>query len=226
MLQAAPQALPRLPGPRPEGAAGPAGPLPRADRIAIRRILEGDADAFAGLVKRYQGPFLRLAGALLRDAAAAEEVVQDTWLAILDGLSRFEGRSSLKSWMFHILANRARTRRAREGRSVPFSRLRPEGGDDAEAFDADGRWAVPPRRWEEESPERLLARAEARAAVEAAVAELPPGQRAVITLRDVEGLESDEICRVLGITPVNQRVLLHRARGRIRAALQAAGAGP
>jgi RNA polymerase sigma-70 factor (ECF subfamily) len=205
--------------PAPDGAA----PGPSADGALVGRILGGDASAFAGLVERYHGSFLRLATSLLRDPAAAEEVVQDTWMAILDGLPRFEARSSLKSWMFSILANRARTRRAREGRSIPFSRLAPaEAPAEADRFDAAGRWAGPPRRWEEESPERIVARAETRAALEVAIAALPPGQRAVLTLRDVEGLETDEICRMLGITAVNQRVLLHRARGRLRAALEAA----
>ena len=163
---------------------------------------------------------LRLAGAVVGDRAAAEEVVQDTWMAILEGLPRFECRCSLRGWMYRILVNRSRTRRAREGRSVAFSRLRPvEGEAEADPLDGGDRGAG---RWEERSPEALLAGAETRRAVESAISRLPPSQRAVLTLRDVEGLETEEICRALGITPANQRVLLHRARTRVRAALEAA----
>jgi len=194
---------------------------PPEDAATVRGILRGDGAAFAGLVERYHGSFLRLAGALLGDAAAAEEVVQDAWMAILEGLAGFEGRSSLKSWMFRIVANRARTRRAREGRSVPFSRLEAGDGDgEREPFDASGRWIDPPGRREEETPEGLVARAETRAVLEAAISRLPPAQRAVLTLRDVEGVDPEEICGLLGLSAGNQRVLLHRARARVRAELQ------
>jgi RNA polymerase sigma-70 factor (ECF subfamily) len=154
----------------------------------------------------------------------AEEVVQDTWLAALDGLDRFEGRASLRTWLFHIAANKARTRAAREGRSVPFSALGgTDDGDEAPAerlFDGGGAWREPPGAWSEENPERLVQGAQTRAAIEAAIAALPEGQRAVITLRDLEGLETEEICGLLGISVTNQRVLLHRARARVRAALE------
>jgi RNA polymerase sigma-70 factor (ECF subfamily) len=210
----APLALPR--------AARPRRPAPPAeDGAAVRRVLRGDRAAFAALVERYHGSFVRLAAALLGDAAAAEEVAQDTWMAILQGLAGFEARSSLRSWMFRILVNRALTRRGREGRSIPFSRLE-TGEEDGgrEPFDAAGRWADPPGRWLDETPEGLVARAETRAALEAAISRLPPAQRAVLTLRDVEGVEPEEICSLLGLTAVNQRVLLHRGRARLRAELQ------
>lgn len=152
-------------GPGIGSGAGPAGD--GADADVVRRLLEGDASTFAGLVERYHGRFLRLAGAVVGDRAAAEEVVQDTWMAILEGLPRFECRCSLRGWMYRILVNRSRTRRAREGRSVAFSRLRPvEGEAEADPLDGGDRGAG---RWEERSPEALLAGAETRRAVESAI---------------------------------------------------------
>jgi RNA polymerase sigma-70 factor, ECF subfamily len=191
----------------------------------LERLRAGDRAAFATLVDLHGGALLRLATALLRDRSVAEEVVQDAWLAALDGLGGFEGRSSLRTWLFHVLANKARTRQAREGRSVPFSALAgPEGGDEADPgpdrFDRGGMWKEPPGHWNEENPERLAQGAQTRAAIERAIAALPQAQRAVITLRDVEGLEAEEICALLGVTLANQRVLLHRARSKVRAALE------
>ncbi len=153
--------------------------------------------------------------------AVAEEVVADTWLAVVTGLERFEERSALKTWLFRILTNKAKTRGRREARSLPFSSFVGDG-DEAETavevdrFARDGHWSAPPRGVPEE---RLLAR-EARQRVEAAIAALPPNQRAVITLRDVEGLSADEACNVLGLSETNQRVLLHRARAKVRAAFE------
>jgi RNA polymerase sigma-70 factor (ECF subfamily) len=153
--------------------------------------------------------------------AVAEEVVADTWLAVLTGLERFEGRSSLKTWLFRILANRAKTRGQREARVLPFSSFAADGdeGDtavDVDRFARDGHWVAPPRGVPEE---RLLA-GETRSVVEQAIAALPENQRAVITLRDVEGLSAEEACNVLGLSETNQRVLLHRARAKVRAALE------
>ena len=141
---------------------------------------------------------------------------------MLQALPSFEGRSSIKTWLFRILINRARTRAEREGRSVPFSALEPADGasePDAGAFSPDGHWASPVRRWDENTPEVLLLRAETVRVLEGAMASLPAQQRTVVTLRDVEGLESGEVCNVLGISESNQRVLLHRARVRLRTAL-------
>ncbi|HEX9049152.1 MAG TPA: sigma-70 family RNA polymerase sigma factor [Anaeromyxobacter sp.] len=195
------------------------------DPELLRRVRAGDPAAFAGLVRRHGGGLLRLARLFVRDGAAAEDVVQETWMAVLEGLGGFEGRASFKTWLYRILANRARSRAVKEGRSVPFSALQ-EPGDDGGAldpgrFDAAGRWRDPPAGWTDETPERLALEAETRAAMEAAVAALPPAQRAVLVLRDEDGLETDEICNLLGLTVTNQRVLLHRARTRVRQALEA-----
>ncbi len=193
------------------------------ERALIRRILAGDREAFASLVDRWGGRLLRLALLFVKDRAAAEEVVQDTWTGVLEGLGGFEGRSSLKTWIFRILINRARTRATRDARSVPFSALAGAEDDDPavdpERFDHRGHWADSQAGWDEESPEKLALRGETMAALEKAVAALPPGQRTVLTLRDVEGMEADDVCNVLGITATNQRVLLHRARSRVRRAL-------
>jgi len=203
--------------------APPEGPAPTSDESAlVERLRAGDRAAFADVIDRHGGALLRFARTFLKNEALAEEVVQDTWLAALDGLDGFAARSSLRTWLFTILANKGRNRAVREGRSVPWSAL---GGDDGPAvdpglFQADGQWKEAPGRWTEENPERLALGAETRAAIEAAIASLPDPQRSVITLRDVEGLEAEEICRLLAITLTNQRVLLHRARTRVRQALE------
>lgn len=215
----------------------PAGYEDDARLVAALRL--GDEDAFAWLVRRHTPALLRHAGLFVRDRAVAEEVVQETWLGVIRGIGSFEGRSSVTTWLFHILANRARTRGERESRSVPFSALLArELDDDAPAVDADrflpadaprwaGHWAIAPQPWN--APEALLLAAETRAVIEEAIAALPPVQREVITLRDVVGVEAPEVCRAMGLTDGNQRVLLHRARSRVRRALDAdlaPGAGP
>ncbi len=189
------------------------------------RLRAGDRAAFAALVGRHAGSLLRVARSLVRDRAVAEEVVQETWLGLFTGIDAFEGRSSLRTWLFQILVNRARTRFVREGRTVPFSALAGPGEGDPPAvdpgcFDEQGGWREPPGVWTEEDPERLAMGAETRAAIEAAIQELPQAQRAVMTLRDIEGLETEEICNLLAITVTNQRVLLHRARAKVRQALE------
>lgn len=211
---------------QPSHAAAPA-----ADEHAlVQRLRAGDREAFTALVLRHGGAMLRFAMTFVKHRALAEEVVQDTWLSALDHLDGFEGRSTLRTWLFRIAANTARTRLAREGRSVPFSSLgsQEEAGEPAagpDRFDQGGTWKAPPGPWSEEDPERLAQGVETRAAIEAAIAALPEAQRAVITLRDVEGLETEEICRLLGVTVSNQRVLLHRARARVRQALETYMAG-
>ena len=192
------------------------------DRRTVAALLRGDEDAFRELVERYQGSLLRLALMYVRTRSAAEEVVQDTWLGVLRGLPAFEGRSSLKTWIYRILVNQARTRGVRESRSVPFSAL---AGDDGPAVDPDrflpdGSWGSPPRPLAE-LPESVLLGAEARALVLAAIGELPPAQRDVITLRDVEGWSAAEVRDALGVSEGNERVLLHRARSKVRARLEA-----
>jgi RNA polymerase sigma-70 factor (ECF subfamily) len=197
------------------------------DAEIISRVLGGDRAAFAELVRRYQGPLLRLALAFVRDRALAEEIVQDTWLGVLDGLSGFEGRASFKTWIFRILTNRATTCGAREARSVPFSALAEgeaaEGGDagvDPARFDTRGMWKDPPHAWAARTPEEVLRREEAAKMMESVVAGLSEGQRAVLTLRDLEEVGPEETCSLLGITMTNQRVLLHRARTKVREALE------
>lgn len=195
------------------------------DAALVRRVQGGDRAAFAGLVRRHGGALLRFTRLFVREESVAEEVVQETWMAVLEGLDGFEGRASFKTWLYRILANRARTRAVREGRSVPFSALVEADGDERgvrpERFDAAGRWRDPPVGWTDETPERLALDAETRGVMAAAVAALPPAQRAVLVLRDEDGLETAEICNLLGVTVTNQRVLLHRARTRVRQALEA-----
>jgi len=189
------------------------------DLRTVAAILAGDERAFEELVSRYQSPLLRVAMSYVRPRSAAEEVVQETWLGVLRGLPGFEGRSSLRTWIFRILVNRARTRGVRESRSVPFSAL--GDGDpavDPERFAADGSWASPPPTGD--LPDAALLTAEARALVLMAIERLPDQQRAVITLRDVEGWRAAEVREALDLTEGNQRVLLHRARAKVRAALE------
>ncbi len=198
----------------------------RDDADLVRALRAGDEAAFAELVRRYQASLLRVAQLYVSSRAVAEEVVQETWVGVLKGIDRFEGRSSLKTWIFRILANTAKTRGEREGRTVPFSSL---AGDDGaaepavelERFTRAGYWISPPDSWPEE---RLLA-GEARAVVERAIATLPAVQRAVITLRDVEGWSAEEVRNVLDLSETNQRVLLHRARAKVRRAIEEYMAG-
>jgi RNA polymerase sigma-70 factor (ECF subfamily) len=193
----------------------------------LAELRVGDEEAFARLVDLYGASMLRIARSIVGSRAVAEEVVQDTWLGVLDGLAGFEGRAALKTWIFRILANRAKTRGAREARSVPFSALsdgegagdRDEGVDPAR-FDTRGMWQDPPHAWSARTPEEVLRRDEAVKVMESVVAGLSEGQRAVLTLRDLEEVGPEETCNLLGITMTNQRVLLHRARTKVREALE------
>lgn len=193
-----------------------------SDDAALELLLAGDETAFSALVAAHHASLLRVALTFVSDRGAAEEVVQDTWLGVLKGLKSFERRASLKTWIFRILTNRARSRGARDGRTVTFSALEDlSGGEDLlDRFSAQGRWAQPPSLWPEQDPEDLLVRAETADCLERAIAGLPANQRAVITLRDVEGIDAQEVCNVLAISETNQRVLLHRARTKVRAALE------
>jgi RNA polymerase sigma-70 factor (ECF subfamily) len=189
----------------------------------VEALRAGDREAYDELVERYTPALLRVASLFTPSRAVAEEVVQDTWVGVLRGIDSFQGRSSLKTWLFRILTNTAKTRGARERRTLPFSALAGAEVDDAEPvvdadrFDPrDGHWSQPPGRWPEE---RLLA-AETRDVIRSAIEALPPAQRAVISLRDVEGWSSEEVRDALGLTEVNQRVLLHRARSKVRTALE------
>jgi RNA polymerase sigma-70 factor (ECF subfamily) len=203
---------------------------PAEERELLGALRRGDEAAFARLVETLHGPMLRVAMLHVGDRAVAEEVVQDAWLGVLQQLDRFEGRSSLKTWVLRIVSNRAKTRAVRERRSVPFSAL-PGGGPEADepAVDPDrflpaghrwaGHWASPPASWREVPEDRLLS-AETMAEVGRAVGTLPAAQRAVLVLRDVEGLTAAESCQLLGLTEGNQRVLLHRGRSKVRATLE------
>jgi RNA polymerase sigma-70 factor, ECF subfamily len=199
------------------------------DHALVERLRAGDEEAFMDLVVRWSPSMLRVARMYVPSQAVAEDVVQETWLGVLNGIDRFEGRSSLRTWVFSILVNRARTRGERERRTVPFAALaRQEGEGEFAAVDADrfvgqgdgaGSWAAPPVRWWEE-PERALDSDEAVQRIEAEIAKLPEMQRLVITMRDVEGMSSQEVRSALDISETNQRVLLHRARAKVRAALE------
>jgi len=183
------------------------------DRELLLRLRSGDEHAFVSLVKRYHEPMLRRAASFVPSHAVAEEVVQDTWLAVLRGLDGFEGRSSLKSWLFCILVNRARTTGTREHRSVPVAD--PEPAVDPARFEASGSWADPPEHWIEAAESRVEA-GKLAGRIRAWLDELPARQREVVLLRDVEELSSEEVCAVLSISEGNQRVLLHRGRSRLR----------
>jgi len=194
------------------------------ERALVAAVRAGDEAAFRRLIAEYGPAMLRVARRHVSNRAIAEEIVQDAWLGVLRGLERFEGRSSLRTWIFRILRNTAISRAEREVRTVPFSSLDDEGDDPAveeSRFQAEGRWAghwaAPPEAW---SPEARLLDAETRDVVERAIAELPRAQAMVISLRDVEGFSPEEVCNVLEISESNQRVLLHRARSRVRAALE------
>jgi RNA polymerase sigma-70 factor (ECF subfamily) len=175
----------------------------------LAALRAGDERVFEQLVRMYQGTLLRV-------AQMYEEVVQETWLAVLNGIDRFEGRSSLKTWIFRILANRAKTRAQREGRTIPFSAL----GDSGPAVEPDrfdrGHWAAFPADW----PEARLLADETLRVIDGAIESLPATQRAVITLRDVQGWSAEEVRNVLELSETNQRVLLHRARSKVRGALE------
>lgn len=196
---------------------------PQDDAALVQRLLAGDEQAFVSLVDTLHGSLLRIARVFVREDAVAQEVVQETWKAVLEGLATFEGRSSLKTWILRILTNRAKTRGVREARSVPFSALdletEHEPAVDPSRFKPTGMWGMPPPA-SDEDPEAVLGRREILRAVERAIDELPPAQRAVILLRDVEGVDAAEVCNILEVSETNQRVLLHRARSKVRAAVE------
>jgi RNA polymerase sigma-70 factor (ECF subfamily) len=199
------------------------------DEALVDALKRGDESAFVRLVEAYQGLLIRLAMPYVAHRAMAEDVVQETWIGVLNGLDRFEARSSLKTWICRILVNRARTRAQREGRLVPFSAFwgledeAEEPAVDPSRFYASGRyeghWMSMVQSWED-LPEESLLSAETRARVTAAVEALPINQRTVITLRDVEGWQAADVCQALGVSEANQRVLLHRARAKVRQALE------
>jgi RNA polymerase sigma-70 factor (ECF subfamily) len=199
-----------------------------AERRELQALKDGDESAFSRLVMRHHAGLKRVARNFVASDAVAEEVVQETWQGVLEGLDRFEGRSSLRTWIFRILVNRAKTRGTRERRTVPFSSFEPGEEEAGPSVDPDrfrgadnpfeGHWSAPPRPWED--PERRLASLEARDRLKRAIESLPDKQRLVVTLRDVEGLSSEEVCDLLDVSEVNQRVILHRGRSAVRSELE------
>ena len=199
----------------------------REELDLLARLRAGDERAFETLVERHYATMLAVAQTYVRTRAVAEEVVQEAWLGVLKGLDRFEGRSSLKTWILRILVNIAKTRGVREARSVPYASLAPEGDEPAveperfrgpgDAF--PGHWRAYPGDWHGLPEEALLQRETLRVAMDT-IERLPPAQRTVIVMRDIQGCEPEEVCALLDVSDGNQRVLLHRARSRVRAALE------
>ena len=201
----------------------------RQERKLVQALRQGNEAAIGSLIERYHNRLVRLAQSFVNSQAVAEEVVQDTWLAVLQSIDRFEGRSSLKTWIFRILTNIAKSRGRRENRYVSF--ISEDQGPDTETNFSLGRKRFPTDEflgnhstcqlttWDDKTPDRLLESKEILAQIEKAIQTLPSNQRQVIILRDIEGVDSEEICQILNITSTNQRVLLHRARSKVRWAL-------
>jgi RNA polymerase sigma-70 factor (ECF subfamily) len=193
------------------------------DDELVSRLRAGDEQAFVQLVRSMDGMLRRLARGVVGASDLVDEIVQDTWLGVVRGLASFEGRATLRTWICRILLNRARTVAARAGRTVPFSAMALEDELESAAvpdrFNERGGWALPPLPWADERPEALVGRAELLVHVERAIQQLPDRQRIVLLLREVEGWTAEEVCNALELSETNQRVLLHRARGRIRAAI-------
>jgi RNA polymerase sigma-70 factor (ECF subfamily) len=200
-----------------------------SDAELIDRLRDGDEAAFGGLIDAYSAPLLRLAITFVHSRSVAEEVVQETWMAVVTGIGRFEGRSSVKTWLFKILTNKAKTRALRERRTIPFSDFEIDTGDQP-AVDATrflpathsqwpGHWATPPQPWSM-GPEGAALDRETLAVLRRALEDLPHAQRMVVALRDVHGWPAADVCAALEVTEANQRVLLHRGRSRLRAVLE------
>jgi RNA polymerase sigma-70 factor, ECF subfamily len=202
------------------------------DPTFLAMLRDGDQRAYQRLIRRFHGSLVGVAAAIIGSHAQGEEVVQDAWLAVHAGIGRFEGRSSLITWIFSIVLNRARTRASREARTVGLPDFS-DGGEPGEravplsAFQPDGHWVETPHLWDEVSPERIVGGRQLWEHVQQAIERLPAAQRAVLILRDIEQCEAQEACDLLQISAENQRVLLHRARGRIRATIDSLiGAAP
>ena len=204
-------------------------PPPQAERTLLARLRAGDEGAFGELVDKHHGALIRMALSHVADREVAEEVVQDTWIAVIEGLSRFEGRSSLRTWIFGILIHKAKDRGVREKRHTTFSAFESYEDDHDEAIDPSrfqqsgewaGHWAFPPQPWDDQTPEKLLASQQAVSAMNQAIEALPRNLKEVLILRDVDGLESQEVCELLQITETNLYVRLHRARERVRRAVE------
>ena len=187
----------------------------------VERLRSGEEATFRALIRRHQASLVGVAQTFVKNRATAEEVVQDTWLAVIEGLAAFEGRSSLKNWIFAILANKARTRAIRDGRIVAAGSLTGEGEEhepvvDSSRFDTAGQWRESPGSWDEVTPERVVSGRQIWAHVREAIDELPEAPKSVLILRDVEQMDAAAVREILDVSDANQRVLLHRARARIR----------
>jgi len=198
----------------PDDRAGVAGD---GEAELIRRLRAGDEAAFVALVDRHHAAMVRLARGYVRSQAVAEEVAQESWLGLLRGIDRFEGRSSLRTWLYRIVINRAVSAGLHERLHLPVGD--PALEDEHGRFSQDGWWVSPPTHWADEVVERMVA-PELAGQIQRLIEELPQAQREVVTLRDVEGLSSAEVCSILDLTETNQRVLLHRGRSRIRRELE------
>jgi len=195
----------------------------------LARLRKGDEGAFDELVNKHHGALIRMAMGHVGDREVAEEVVQDTWMAVIQNLDRFEGRSSIRTWIFGILIHKAKDRGVREKRHTTFSAFESYDDDNEEAVDPSrfhqsgewaGHWAFPPQPWDDQTPEKLLASQQAVNAMNKAIEALPATLKEVLILRDVEGVEAKEVCELLKITETNLYVRLHRARERVRAAVE------
>jgi RNA polymerase sigma-70 factor (ECF subfamily) len=197
---------------------------PPTEEELVDKLRSGDEAAFSELIDRHHGSMLRIARIFVDDEAAAEEVVQETWVAVIGGLDDFEERSSLKTWIFSILSNQAKSRARTDARTKSWSSLFDAGMDEelsaeSERFDGSGRWKSPPIPWKFDPEERMM-KHKLLEVVQQALDALPASQRGVVWLRDVEGLSSEEVCQVFDLTAGNQRVLLHRGRAKVREAVE------
>jgi RNA polymerase sigma-70 factor (ECF subfamily) len=203
--------------------------VPDTEGRLIAKLLKRDEQAFDELVTKHHGALIRMAMGHVGDREVAEEVVQDTWMAVIESLDRFEGRSSLRTWIFGIMIHKAKDRGVREKRHTTFSAFESFDDENEESVDPSrfhqsgewaGHWAFPPQPWDEQTPERLLASQQAVTAMNKAIEALPPTLKDVLILRDVEGVEAKEVCEILKITETNLYVRLHRARERVRQAVE------
>lgn len=200
-----------------------------AEQHLIARLQKREERAFDELVNKHHGALIRMAMGYVADRESAEEVVQDTWIAVIDGLDRFEGRSSLRTWIFGIMIHKAKDRGAREKRHMTFSSFESIDDDGNETVDPSrfhqsgewaGSWALPPQPWDDRTPEKLLASQQAVDAMNRAIEALPRNLKDVLILRDIEGVDAKEVCEVLRIAEPNLYVRLHRARERVRQAVE------
>lgn len=198
------------------------------DRL-LARLKYGDEGAFDELVNQHHSALIRMAMGYVADREVAEEVVQDTWMAVIENLNRFEGRSSLRTWICGILIHKAKDRGVREKRHTTFSAFESDDDDNDEAVDPSrfqqtgewaGHWAFPPQPWDDQTPEKLLASRQTVNAMQRAIESLPATLKEVLILRDVEGVDAKDVCEMLAITETNLYVRLHRARERVRAAVE------